>query len=81
VYVTRDAGGSWQRRDSGLPREKAWLTVLRQAMAVDARDPVGVYFGTTTGQIWASNNEGEDWACAADNLPHVSSLEVAELEP
>jgi len=79
AYVTRDAGRSWQRKDTGLPREHAWLTVLRQAMTVDAHDPVGVYFGTTTGQVWATANEGESWTCIAANLPHVFSVEVAEL--
>ena len=39
AYVTRDAGTSWQRLDRGLPREQAWLTVLRQAMTADAHDP------------------------------------------
>jgi photosystem II stability/assembly factor-like uncharacterized protein len=81
VYRTRDAGLSWQRCDQGLPREHAWLTVLRQAMAVDAHDPVGVYFGTTTGQLWASSDEGESWTRIADNLPHVYSVEVAEPAP
>jgi len=79
VYRTRDAGRSWERKDAGLPREHAWLTVLRQSMTTDARDPVGVYFGTTTGQIWASRDEGDSWRCIADNLPHVYSVEVAEL--
>ena len=45
-------------------------------MAVDSHDPAGVYFGTTTGQIWASSDEGESWARIADNLPHVYSVEV-----
>jgi photosystem II stability/assembly factor-like uncharacterized protein len=79
VYVTRDAGASWRRLDAGLPREHAWLTVLRQCMSADAHDPVGVYFGTTTGEIWASNDEGETWSCIASHLPHVFSVEVAEL--
>ncbi len=80
VYRTRDAGQSWERRDAGLPRENAWMTVLRQSMAVDAHDPVGVYFGTTTGQVWASGDEADSWTCIAQNLPHVYSVEVAELE-
>lgn len=80
VYVTRDAGRTWQRCDAGMPREHAWLTVLRQAMATDAHDPVGIYFGTTGGEIWASR-EGDPWACIARHLPHVFSVEVAELEP
>jgi photosystem II stability/assembly factor-like uncharacterized protein len=81
VYRTRDAGKSWERRDAGLPGQHAWLTVLRQAMAVDSHEPVGVYFGTTTGQVWASRDEGDAWTRIADNLPHVYSVEVAELAP
>jgi len=81
VFVTRDAGRSWHRGDAGLPDEHAWLTVLRQAMTVDAHDPVGVYFGTTGGEVWASTDEGESWTCIARHLPHVFSLEAAELEP
>ena len=79
VYVTRDAGESWQRLDRGLPREQAWFTVRRQAMALDARDPVGVYFGTTNGEVWGSANEGVDWRCLARHLPLVHSVEVAEF--
>jgi photosystem II stability/assembly factor-like uncharacterized protein len=78
VFRTRDAGKSWTRCDRGLPNENAFLTVLRQSMAVDAEDPVGVYFGTTTGQVWASADEGESWATAAENLPHIYSVEVAD---
>jgi len=48
-------------------------------MALDRHDPVGVYFGTTTGQIWGSRNEGASWSCVARHLPQVFSLEAAEL--
>ena len=80
VYVTHDAGRSWQRQDAGLPARNAWLTVLRQAMAADARDPVGLYFGTTHGELWASRDEGASWQCIVRNLPHVYAVEVAEPE-
>jgi photosystem II stability/assembly factor-like uncharacterized protein len=76
VYVTRDAGGSWTRQDTGLPR-RAWFTVKRQAMCVDAGDPVGVYFGTTTGEIWGSADEGATWTCIAAHLPEIYSVEVS----
>ena len=42
---------------AGCP-SAAWFTVKRQAMTVDAGDPVGVYFGTTSGEVWASADEG-----------------------
>jgi len=80
AYVTRDAGKTWKRLDAGLPQEQAWFTVLRQAMTADTHDPVGVYFGTTTGQLWASTNEGARWTCIANHLPHIYAVEAAELD-
>ena len=78
VYVTRNGGKSWKRQDKGLPREKAWWTVKRQAMAADGGKPIGLYFGTTSGEMWGSRNEGESWQCLVRNLPHIYSVEVAE---
>ncbi len=78
VYGTRDGGRSWQRLDAGLPQSQAWLTVKRQAMAADARDPVGLYFGTTSGELWMSRDEGERWSCIARHLPEIYAVEAAE---
>jgi hypothetical protein len=79
AYVTKNAGAKWQRLDSGLPKKDAWWTVKRQAMCGDARDPVGLYFGTTSGEIWASRNEGAKWTCIARHLPEIYAVEVAEF--
>ncbi|HWY13720.1 MAG TPA: hypothetical protein VNX86_01105 [Rhizomicrobium sp.] len=79
AYVTRDGGKTWQRLDSGLPRNQAWWTVKRQAMAADARDPVGLYFGTTSGELWMSGNEGIKWSAIAQHLPEIYAVETAEL--
>ena len=76
---TRDAGRSWRRLDSGLPRKQAWFTVLRQSMSADAHDPVGIYFGTTAGELWASADEGAQWTCIARHLPHIYAVEAVEL--
>jgi photosystem II stability/assembly factor-like uncharacterized protein len=77
VFVTRDAGESWTRGDAGLPAP-AWLTVKRQAMTVDSGDPVGVYFGTTSGEIWASTDEAASWTQIAGHLPEIYTVEYAE---
>lgn len=76
VYTTRDGGESWQRLDAGLPREQAWWTVKRQAMCADAHDPVGLYFGTTSGELWASADEGASWTCIARHLPEIYAVEA-----
>ncbi len=81
VYVTRDGGGSWSRQASRLPKSQAWWTVKRQAMSHDHGNPVGLYFGTTSGEIWASRNEGARWDCIARHLPEIYALETAQIEP
>jgi photosystem II stability/assembly factor-like uncharacterized protein len=81
VYVTRNAGKSWRRLERGLPREQAWFTVLRQAMCRDNERKAGrtgLYFGTTSGEIWASVDEGERWNNIANHLPQVYSVTWAE---
>jgi photosystem II stability/assembly factor-like uncharacterized protein len=80
AYVSRNGGRTWKRLDAGLPKAQAWFTVKRQAMAADRLDPVGLYFGTTSGDIWASRNEGAKWTNLFRHLPHVYSVEAAELE-
>ena len=79
VYVTRDAGESWQRKSNGFPQSQAWWTVKRQAMTADAQDPIGLYFGTTSGELWGSRDEGEEWGVIARNLPEIYAVEVAEV--
>jgi hypothetical protein len=79
VYVTRNGGRTWQRQDAGFPTEQAWWTVKRQAMSADAHDPVGLYFGTTQGEIWASRDEGASWRCVMRHLPEIYAVEAAEL--
>lgn len=77
VYRTRDGGLSWERQDRGFPKEHAWWTVKRQCMAQDAHDPLGLYLGTTSGELWGSVHEGKGWKCLARHLPHVYSVEVS----
>lgn len=79
AFVTRNGGKTWQRLDKGMPRQQAWWTVKRQAMTADARDPVGLYFGNTQGELWQSRDEGRKWECMARNLPEIYSVEAAEI--
>jgi len=79
VYATRNGGRTWQRLDAGFPSHQAWWTVKRQAMAADTSDPVGLYFGTTSGELWMSRDEGRRWTCMARHLPEIYSVETAEL--
>ncbi|TML74691.1 MAG: exo-alpha-sialidase [Actinobacteria bacterium] len=80
VWRTRDGGSSWTDLRNGLPQENAHLGVLRQAMVIDTQDAPGVYFGTSTGQVFASADEGETWSEIASYLPSISSVDVAVLD-
>ncbi len=80
VWRTRDGGAAWRRLDRGLPQDGAYLGVLREGLAVDTHDVPGVYFGTSTGQVFASADEGESWTEIASYLPAIASVEVAVLE-
>ncbi|MBS1219309.1 MAG: glycosyl hydrolase [Proteobacteria bacterium] len=79
VYGTCNGGRTWQRLDGGLPKSQAWWTVKRQAMTADAHDPVGLYFGTTSGELWMSRNEGRKWQCIARHLPEIYAVDAAVL--
>ena len=80
VWRTGDAGSTWTRLGSGLPQEDAHLGVLREGMAIDTHDDPGVYFGTSTGQLFASTDAGDSWSEIAGYLPTISSVEVAVLD-
>lgn len=77
VYRTRDGGARWEPMSNGLPQDGAYETVLRDALAVDALDPAGVYFGTRSGKLFASADAGDTWSAAFDGLPPVISVKTA----
>jgi photosystem II stability/assembly factor-like uncharacterized protein len=79
VYRSRTGGNEWEPLTNGLPQENCYVNVLRDSMSVDQLDPCGVYFGTTGGQVYASNNGGDSWSAIVQNLPPVLSVEVQTL--
>jgi photosystem II stability/assembly factor-like uncharacterized protein len=79
VYRTRDAGRSWEAMAEGLPQNDAYETVLRDAMAVDPLSPTGVYFGTRSGKLYGSADEGDTWSELIDGLPPVVSVKAVRL--
>jgi photosystem II stability/assembly factor-like uncharacterized protein len=79
VYRSRTGGNEWQALTQGLPQRDCYVNVLRDAMAVDALEPCGVYFGTTGGQVYASADAGDSWVPIVRDLPAVLSVEVQTL--
>jgi hypothetical protein len=53
--------------------------VLRDGLATDRRDPAGVYFGTRSGRVYGSRDEGASWKCLVDGLPPVVCVKAAVL--
>ncbi|MGD8328721.1 MAG: MoaD/ThiS family protein [Acidobacteriota bacterium] len=77
VYATRDRGASWQALSDGLPQSDAYLTVLRQAFCADGRDPLGLYFGAESGDLYGSADGGATWSALAEHLPPIYSVRAA----
>ena len=79
VYRSRAGGNEWEALTKGLPQKDCYVNVLRQALTVDMLEPCGVYFGTTGGQVYASNDAGDHWTAIVRDLPAVLSVEVQTL--
>ena len=80
VYRTRNSGASWEPLMRGLPQKRAYETVLRDAITADAFDPVGIYFGTRSGQLFGSRDEGRTWLKILEGLPSVVCVRNAIVE-
>lgn len=78
VWRSRDGGANWEDLRNGLPQQGCYFTVLRQAMAGDGRDPAGIYFGTNSGSVFASIDEGDSWNEIARHLPTVLTVETMD---
>jgi photosystem II stability/assembly factor-like uncharacterized protein len=79
VYRTTNAGESWEPLAKGLPDQGFYSVVLRDAMCVDDHDPLGVYFGSRDGTVFASNDEGESWQVVAEHMPDVLCVRAAAM--
>jgi serine/threonine protein kinase len=80
VYRTRNRGASWEPLSRGLPQKRAYETVLRDAISADSFDPVGIYFGTRSGQLFGSRDEGRTWQKILEGLPSVVCIRNAVIE-
>ncbi len=79
VYRSEDAGASWAALYEGLPTGAFYPAVLRDAMCADDAHPAGIYFGTRSGEVFASADEGGSWQQVAAHLPEVLSVRAATV--
>jgi photosystem II stability/assembly factor-like uncharacterized protein len=76
VFKSTNAGASWKRQAGGFPKANAHFTALRQAFVCDQQDPLGLYLGTSSGEVWASRDEGASWQQIAQHLPYILCVEA-----
>jgi photosystem II stability/assembly factor-like uncharacterized protein len=77
VYRTRNGGASWEPMTRGLPQKNALETILRDSMAADSLDPAGIYFGTRSGKLYGSSDEGKSWQLVQEGLPAIVCVKTA----
>lgn len=70
VTRTRDGGESFQQLTNGLPETPAYDLVYRHALAIDNSGDV-LAFGSTTGNLWVSEDQGDHWQCLSHHLPPI----------
>lgn len=80
VFRSTDAGRHWQSLSAGLPQRHAYVTVLRDAMDVDARARGRVAFGASSGHVFLTGDGGEHWMLVAEFLPRVLCVRFAGTE-
>jgi photosystem II stability/assembly factor-like uncharacterized protein len=74
VARTRDGGETWEALREGLPQENTYDVVYRHALDASGDR---VCFGTTTGNVYLSEDRGESWRCLGHHFPPVHSVRFA----
>ena len=65
-----------RRNDRGLPEGLAWDLIYRHALAID-RSGTRLAMGSTTGNLWVSDSEGQDWQHLSAHLPPIAAVSFA----
>ncbi len=73
VTRTRDGGATFEKLHKGLPQEHAYDLIYRHALDID-EEGKQLAFGSTTGSVWVSADEGDSWSLLSSNLPPVYAL-------
>ena len=73
VTRTRDGGKSSEVLSKGLPQSHAYDVVYRHALALDETGE-RLAFGSTTGGLWVSEDQGDSWAYVTHTLPPVYAV-------
>jgi hypothetical protein len=78
VARTRDGGASFETLGEGLPQVPAYDLVYRHGLAVDASGD-RLAFGSTTGGLWTSDDQGDHWQALAARLPPIHAVSFVSV--
>ena len=80
IYRSLNRGESWEPAPGDFVAESQYVNVLRDGLATDALDPYGVYFGTSSGELFCSLDRGQSWNALPGRFPRITAVKVWQLE-
>ena len=76
VTRTRDGGKTFKSLKKGLPQKHAYDLIFRHGLALDDTGK-RLVMGSTTGNVWVSENSGDAWTIVTSSLPPVHAVRWA----
>ena len=76
VTKTTDGGKTFTAHSVGLPSGASYDLVYRHALDVD-RTGTTLAMGSTTGNLWTSDDGGESWTLVSAHLPPIAQVSFA----
>ncbi len=73
VSRTRDGGDTFEVLTEGLPQHHAYDLTFRHSLDV-SRDGNTLAFGSTTGSLWISEDQGDHWQNVSTHLPPIHCI-------
>ncbi|MFO0870453.1 MAG: hypothetical protein U0935_16115 [Pirellulales bacterium] len=76
VARTRDGGESYEFLRQGLPQQHAYDLTFRHGLDIDSSGD-RLAFGSTTGSLWVTEDQGDSWWCVSEHLPPIYCVRFA----
>lgn len=76
VCRTEDGGQTWTALREGLPQQTCYDVTFRHALDINGDQ---LAFGTTTGNVFVSNDRGDSWQCIANYAPPIYSVRFVAM--
>lgn len=73
VTRTRDGGRSFEVLRNGLPQQHAYDLIYRHGLDID-HSGERLAFGSTTGGLWLSEDQGDHWQTLSTSLPPIHAV-------